>query len=388
MYKLLIFTSFLSVICAVDLEKDDLAVCDWEGVKGKCVSPHRCLTSLGEREPKHPTCSEKKGEESFICCTDCELVKNASNAVLSPTSGLYWKDGRKAWDQCLQYLQELPLECRLDGFYAGISRHLDEEKQCHQYGLWAIGGAPSPGKIPPSQHPYEAVMGFGKDLESVSWLTSGTIISDRFILTSAHGHITSKGEHPLKYAALGVKNRTEDKKNWQIIGVKKVHQHPKVEERYNDLALIELETPIVFNKDVLPACLPDPSEVVNVTVASAPSWKESDMDFTTFTDTAKIVKLTQLSASECDEKITEQELPIPVFYNAFLPNGIDDNTQLCYGNKDTCLHTIGSPVVVDRYISWCVSTVVGVSAYSDTCGVSVYTRVQPYVQWITDIVWP
>ena len=43
-----------------------------------------------------------------------------------------------------------------------------------------------------------------------------------------------------------------------------VHEKYSNEEygvEYNDLAILKLETPLVFNRHVQPACLPDPSTI-------------------------------------------------------------------------------------------------------------------------------
>lgn len=51
------------------------------------------------------------------------------------------------------------------------------------------------------------------------------------------------GDLPLKFAALGVKNRKGDKKDWHIHTIKKIYEHPELNNSYNDIALIELQEP-------------------------------------------------------------------------------------------------------------------------------------------------
>ncbi|CAB3259110.1 unnamed protein product [Arctia plantaginis] len=307
---------------------------------------------------------------------------------MSPSSGVFWKDGRKARDACLQYLKDVPNKCAQEGYYTGLSRYLNEELKCHIFSIWGIGGAPPPDAEPPSENPYEALLGFGNDLETAVWLTAGAIVSEKFILTSAHGNTKTSGDLPLKYAALGVKNRKGDKKDWQIHTVKKIYEHPQFNNRYNDIALIELQEPITFNNDVLPACLPEPAEEFDITNAKFSSWKDKTADVNSFLDTSIIVNVEELAAAECDAKITSLDGHILASYNKLLPEKVKDESQLCYGNKDSCLNIVGGPLAVTTQYSRCMNTVVGVNAFGDSCGPAVFTKVEHYTPWIESIVWP
>ncbi|CAB3259111.1 unnamed protein product [Arctia plantaginis] len=76
MLKYFIFSACLSVClffvtCEIAKEEE----CEWLGLKGKCVPPRMCLTTLDKRGDKAPTCANKGGEPT-ICCTDCELVND------------------------------------------------------------------------------------------------------------------------------------------------------------------------------------------------------------------------------------------------------------------------------------------------------------------------
>ncbi|KAF9797958.1 hypothetical protein SFRURICE_019301 [Spodoptera frugiperda] len=137
-----------------DLNKEEGAPCEWNGVKGQCVKETRCLTTLDTRGDKHLVCS-KKGDVNIVC-------------------------------SCLTYLDTLPYRCREGGFYSGIGKMYDEKKKCHEISLWGIGGAPPVGYEPGAEFPHQALLGYGDSLDAVSWLAGGSIISDRYILTAAH----------------------------------------------------------------------------------------------------------------------------------------------------------------------------------------------------------
>ncbi|CAB3260969.1 unnamed protein product [Arctia plantaginis] len=394
MYKVLIFSVCLSVCLSFvtcDLDKEEGEDCEWDGIKGKCVHPSVCLTTLDKRRAKPPVCSQK-GDETIICCTDCELVNDTSNFIISPSSGVLWKDGRKSRDACLQYLKDLPHKCRQEGYYAGLSRKLDEEKKCHRFSLWVIGGAPGPGARVPSENPYEAVVGFGQGRDMIYWMSAGSIIHEKFVLTAAHRlNASSIPDRPLTYVALGVKNM--DRSTWEIHNVTKIHVHPDYDgdqSRYNDIALLELETPISFNRDVLPACLPDPAEEFDTSKAKFTSWLRNDSDpiIKGPFDSPHVVELREFTAEECNANMENVDPLQSYIYRIYLPNKVNEESQVCYG-PENCMYIMGGPIAVTTQYSRCMNTVIGISPFDGhQCAPTVFTKVQHFVSWIESIVWP
>ncbi|KAJ8705459.1 hypothetical protein PYW08_012505 [Mythimna loreyi] len=387
MYKYIILclcVSLSGVLC--DLNKEEGAACEWDGVKGKCVKETQCLTTLDKRGEQHLVCS-KQGDVTIVCCTDCELVNSTRNVVMSPTSGFYWKDGTKARDTCLQYLEDLPYRCRDGGFYSGISKNYDAEKKCHTIGLWGIGGSPPPGHTPGAKYPHQALLGYGEDLETANWQAGGSIISEKYILTAAHVN-SSPSSGPVKFVALGVKRRSDPPSAWQTHKVKRFIAHPEYRRpsAYNDIALIETETPIPFDKNVLPACLQ--VEAAYDDTAITTTWRNLNSNSRgEFADTIQTINLDKFSIEECKAA-----------YNTHrnLKNGIDSNTQLCYGSKsnnpDACKGLSGEPLLVDTQFSRCIYTIIGVTSFGKSCGSGsskpdVYTRVAYYKPWIESVVW-
>ncbi|XP_075989181.1 trypsin-like [Anticarsia gemmatalis] len=376
MYKIFTFL-VLAAFVACDPVPENAPGCQWEGVKGKCVEAHRCFTTLSRRDPKHPACTEQ-GEPSLICCTDCELVEDTRNAVIGPLGTVFWKDGRKARDQCLKYLSEVHHECAHDGYYGGISRYLDEKKNCHSVSYWAIGGAPPRGRKPTSRNPYEAVIGFGDgNVENALWKTSGAIISDKFILTTASGHFKAVP----RFAALNVMGEKVYSSDWQVHNVKEVLPHPQYSEhsRDNDIALLQLETAITFNKNVLPACLPEPTAEFKTNEARTAIWKSSE-NTETFSKGPRIVEGEVLTAEECKARVSNLSCKE-------LPQGVEADMQLCFDRQNDEENVLGSPLVVTTYISRCMNTLIGINTYG--CQrIGIYTKVQQYVPWIESIAWP
>ncbi|XP_050559834.1 CLIP domain-containing serine protease C9-like [Spodoptera frugiperda] len=368
-----------------DLNKEEGAPCEWDGVKGQCVKETRCLTTLDTRGDKHLVCS-KKGDVNIICCTDCSLVNDTRNVVMSPRTGFFWKDGTKARDACLTYLDTLPYRCREGGFYSGIGKMYDEKKKCHEISLWGIGGAPPVGYEPGAEFPHQALLGYGDSLDSVSWMAGGSIISDRYILTAAHVNSFPR-EKKLKFVALGVKKLSDPPSSWQVHRVKRFIAHPdyKAPSKYHDIGLIETEDQITFNKNVLPACLH--VTAVDENTAIATTWRDLKKEYSQFADSIQTINLEQFSEEECKAAYSAHR---------HLREGIDYRTQMCYGSKthspEACKGLSGEPLLVNTQLSGCIYAIIGVTSFgSARCDSAslpdVFTRVAYYKPWIEEQVW-
>lgn len=368
-----------------DLNKDEGEPCEWDGVQGQCVKETRCLTTLDTRGDKHLVCS-KKGDVNIICCTDCSLVNDTRNVVMSPQTGFFWKDGTKARDACLQYLDTLPYRCRDGGFYSGISKSYDEKNKCHVIGLWGIGGAPSPGHEPGAKYPHQALLGFGDSLETAKWLAGGSIISDRYILTAAHVN-SNTHLNRLQFVALGVKKLSDPPSSWQVHTVKRFIPHPdyKAPSKYHDIGLIETENQITFNKNVLPACLHVTAVEDNTAITT--TWRDLKKDYSQFADTIQTINLEKFTEDECKSAYSSHRL---------LREGINYSTQMCYGSKtqapEACKGLSGEPLLVEKQFSRCIYAIIGITSFgSSRCDSSalpdVFTRVAYYKPWIEEQVW-
>ncbi|XP_026744217.1 chymotrypsinogen B-like [Trichoplusia ni] len=371
-YIILILSISLSVLC--DLNKEEGAECDWEGVKGTCVNQKRCFTSLDARSPSQPICS-MQGETKIICCTDCKLVNDTSNAVFSPSGDILWKDGGKARDNCIKYLDEQPYRCRDGGFYSGIQRSLDEEKKCHRYNIWAVGGAPYPGHVPGPEYPHQALLGY-ESKGTVSWKAGGSIISDRFILTAAHVNIPLSGE--VSHIAMGVLSLS-DPATRQERKVKRFIPHPdfKPAPVKNDIALIEVDSPIQFSVNVMPACLfTTTSEFQTAITTTWRDLKGGDK----LADTIQTINL---------EEFNKEDV---------ISLNVDSEKQLFYGSKivpsESCRGFSGEPLLAQDQFARCIYSVIGVTSEGpSTCGSgnvspNIYTKVAYYLPWIESVVWP
>lgn len=82
------------------------------------------------------------------------------------------------------------------------------------------------------------------------------MISEFFLLSAAHCE-NDRENGPAAVAKLGAVNLKDSGPNAQLIPISQFTKHPsyKTSEKYNDIALIQLQNKIEFNEFVRPACL-------------------------------------------------------------------------------------------------------------------------------------
>ncbi|XP_022819248.1 venom protease-like [Spodoptera litura] len=375
-----IFFLFITVQCSYDRVEGER--CETEQGVGKCVHVFRCLSSIVDLKAKsHPKICSFKRKEPIICCNDCELVNDTRNAIVDTGGGVYFKSGRKAIDKCLEHLSYLPYPCQT----RGLEKIWDDKKQCNYYEVKVYAVVHGGENAERSRYPHMALLGYGQEVDSAQWLCGGSLISDRFILTAAHCIIES-AIGPVTFVAMGILKRSDPMKLWQIYKVRRIMQHPEYAppSKYNDIALIEIDRPVQYSKDVFPACLDyEGQDQFN---AQATGWGKLGKH-QPLADNLQTVTLQKFSSEQCLKNYPPHRL---------LKQGYNSETQLCYGDlkepKDTCEGDSGGPLQVTPRLSKCLYSIIGVTSYGRACGYAgdagMYTRVYHYVPWIESVVWP
>ncbi|XP_026730634.1 serine protease snake-like isoform X2 [Trichoplusia ni] len=365
---------------------------------GTCVRLFRCGSAvltylyrnagfLEENQlPEIPEICSNTNNEPVVCCTDCLFSERDEfrHSAISPNGVLVSRRGRVAWKKCLDYFQRLPYPCRGKGNIE-LRKSWNMDAQCHDVTLRVavnIGGQdPHPWKFP-----HLALLGYG-DPDSVQWLCEGTIISERFILTAAH--CTNGGVFGnAAFVAVGTQKHVDREKHWKIYNVKRIIKHPEYNEPswYHDLALLETESEIRFDEEILPACLDVGIRDASVAETAGTYGPTENQTQTRRTgDDLQMIYVDRLQWVDCAFAYKPSNS---------LMKGYDHKIQTCYGTHsqmdDTCKRLSGSPLQVDQF--HCQYSVVGVTSHVKDCGEpntpDLYTRVLPYLPWIERIVWP
>ncbi|XP_049279959.1 CLIP domain-containing serine protease B9 [Anopheles funestus] len=205
----------------------------------------------------------------------------------------------------------------------------------------------------------------------------GSLIDSIHILTAAHcvAHMSSYDVARLS-VKLGDHNiRSNTEVQHVERRVKRLVRHRGFDSRtlYNDVAVLTMDQPVPFTKQVRPICLPaaDNTRAYNGHTATVIGWgslRENGPQPAILQE----VNLPIWTNNECRIK-----------YGPAAPGGIID-TMLCAGQaaKDSCSGDSGGPLMVNDG-TW---TQVGVVSWGIGCGKGqypgVYTRVTAFLPWI------
>lgn len=169
-----------------------------------------------------------------------------------------------------------------------------------------------------------------------------------------------------------------------------IHIHPdrKLPQYYHDIALVKLQTPIIFSFDIRPACLHPKFDLPKSLEVAAIGWGKSEFDGSHSTILNKVY-LDLFTNKECNS----------VYYTSppvrSLPFGIFDRLIVCAGGKrsarDTCQGDSGNAIqFFDKGRN--IYYLIGITSFGKSCGIvgvpAGYTRIAAYIPWIESIVWP
>ncbi|XP_012714114.2 coagulation factor X [Fundulus heteroclitus] len=223
---------------------------------------------------------------------------------------------------------------------------------------------------PPGECPWQALL----INEDNIGFCGGTVLTEYIILTAAHCMNQSR----YFVVKLGEHNTTQNTNREVTHQVQTIVAHSKYNPQsyHNDIALVQLASPISFTKYIVPACIPEPHFAENVLMRQPDGLVSGFGRLGEGRETSTVLQ--RLSVPYVDRQTCIESTQLHISMRMFCA-GYDTIA------KDACQGDSGGPHVTRYHDTYFIT---GVVSWGEGCArkgkYGVYTQVSKYIKWIRE----
>ncbi|XP_013169858.1 PREDICTED: serine protease snake-like [Papilio xuthus] len=252
----------------------------------------------------------------------------------------------------------------------------------------------------PGQFPHMGAIGWRSVNDTWTFKCGGTLVTEKFMISAAHCSRAKRGDSKIidpvpkivrvGEVNIGLKNPDDQPPQDSLIKRFIVHPYYRAPRKYYDIAIIELETPIMFTLKSHPACVwANPYQEV-FGKAALTGWGITEAGSEEAHPILQFAEVDVVPVRECDKLLRSSRNRNwrGLVYHQMCAGHLEGGVDSCQGDSGGPLQM---EIKMPGFTDWNMHYVLGVTSFGYGCGrpntPSVYTRVSSFLDWIESIVW-